>query len=304
MSYVRFCPLLSVERPFGATDPKRTPAGDAGSAYRYLGAVDLELAGKAAIVTGGSRGIGKAIARALAQEGVDVAIAARSQAPLEAAAAELAAETGRRVVPIVADTGRTSAVEVLVAAAVRELGGIDILVNNAARPGGGSPTPGIEGVTDENFAEEINTKVLGYLRCARALAPHLKERGWGRIINISGLAARQSGTAIGSMRNVAVAALTKNLADELGPFGINVTVVHPGLTWTERMPAMMEQRAADQGISVEEATEQASQGNAVRRIIDASDVANVVAFLASPKSIAIQGDTIAAGGGVGRAIHY
>ena len=86
---------------------------------------------------------------------------------------------------------------------------------------------------------DTGTKVLGYLRCARAVAPVLKERGWGRIINISGLAARQSGTAIGSMRNVAVAALTKNLADELGPHGINVTVVHPGLTWTERMPALM-----------------------------------------------------------------
>ena len=266
--------------------------------------MELNLSGKTAIVTGGSRGIGKAIARVLAQEGVDVAIAARSQGPLEAAAAELAAESGRRVVPIVTDTGSTAAVDALVATAVREFGGVDILVNNAARPGGGGSVPGIEGVTDENFAEEMNTKVLGYLRCARAVAPLLKERRWGRIINISGLAARQSGTAIGSMRNVAVAALTKNLANELGPHGINVTVVHPGLTWTERMPAMMEQRAADQGITVAEATEQAGQGNAVRRIIDASDVANIVAFLASPKSIAIQGDTIAAGGGVGRAIHY
>ena len=150
----------------------------------------------------------------------------------------------------------------------------------------------------------MNTKVLGYLRCARAAAPHLKANGWGRIINVSGMAARQSGTAIGSMRNVAVAALTKNLADELGPHGINVTVVHPGLTWTERMPALMEQRAAEQGVSVEEATARAAAGNSVRRIIDAADIANVVAFLASPKSVAITGDAIAAGGGVGRAIHY
>ena len=267
--------------------------------------MDLELAGKAAIVTGGSRGIGKAIVRALAQEGVDVAIAARTQAPLEAAAADLAAETGQRIVPVVADTGSTPAVEAMVAAAVGRLGRLDILVNNAARPGGGpGPAPPLEGVTDAAFAEEMNTKVLGYLRCARAAAPHLKENGWGRIINISGLAARQSGTAIGSMRNVAVAALTKNLADELGPYGVNVTVVHPGLTWTERMPALLEWRAAEQGVSVEEARAAAAQGNAVRRIIDASEIAHVVAFLASPKSVAIQGDAIAAGGGVGRAIHY
>ncbi len=267
--------------------------------------MDLELEGKAALVTGGSKGIGKAIARALAQEGVDVAIAARTQATLEETAAELAAETGRRIVPIAVDTGSTSAVDAMVASAVEQLGRLDILVNNAARPGGGpGPGPGLEGITDANFAEEMNTKVLGYLRCARAAAPHLKANGWGRIINISGMAARQSGTAIGSMRNVAVAALTKNLADELGPHGINVTVVHPGLTWTERMPDLMEQRAAEQGISVEEATERAAQGNSVRRIIDAADIANVVAFLASPKSVAISGDTIAAGGGVGRAIHY
>ncbi len=267
--------------------------------------MDLELAGKAAIVTGGSRGIGKAIARALAGEGVDVAIAARTLAPLEAAATELSAETGRRVVPIAVDTGNTSAVEAMVATAVGRLGRLDILVNNAARPGGGpGPAPPLEGVTDAAFAEEMNTKVLGYLRCARAAAPHLKANGWGRIINISGLAARQSGTAIGSMRNVAVAALTKNLADELGPHGVNVTVVHPGLTWTERMPGLLERRATELGVSVEEATTQAAQGNAVRRIIDASEIAHVVAFLASPKSVAIQGDAIAAGGGVGRAIHY
>ena len=262
--------------------------------------MDLELAGKVALVTGGSKGIGKAIARALAQEGVDVVIAARTQATLEETAAELAAETGRRIV-----TGSTAAVDAMVASAVEQLGRLDILVNNAARPGGGpGPVPGLEGITDANFEEEMNTKVLGYLRCARAAAPHLKANGWGRIINISGMAARQSGTAIGSMRNVAVAALTKNLADELGPHGINVTVVHPGFTWTERMPALMEQRAAEQGISVEEAKERAAQGNSVRRFIDASEVAHVVAFLASPKSVAIQGDTIAAGGGVGRAIHY
>ncbi len=267
--------------------------------------MDLELAGKTALVTGGSKGIGKAIARALAQEGVDVAIASRTKEALDATAAEIAAETGRRIVPIVCDTGSTAAVNAMVASAVQQLGRLDILVNNAARPGGGpGPVPPLEGITDENFAEEMNTKVLGYLRCARAAAPHLKANGWGRIINISGMAARQSGTAIGSMRNVAVAALTKNLADELGPHGINVTVVHPGLTWTERMPDLMAQRASEQGISVEEAMERAGQGNSVRRFIDASEIAHVVAFLASPKSIAIQGDTIAAGGGVGRAIHY
>lgn len=78
--------------------------------------------------------------------------------------------------------------------------------------------------------DEVNVKVMGYLRCASEVASHMKRQGWGRIINISGMASRNSGNTIGSIRNVGVVAMTKNLADELGPFGINVTVVHPGLT--------------------------------------------------------------------------
>ena len=150
----------------------------------------------------------------------------------------------------------------------------------------------------------MNVKVMGYLRCAREVAPYMHTQGWGRIINISGMAARQSGSIVGSMRNVAVAAMTKNLADELGPFGINVTVVHPGLTWTERIPDMIEEQASSQGISTHEVERKMAESNAVRRMIDAREIAYVVAFLASPKSVAINGDAIAAGGGVGRAIHY
>ena len=132
----------------------------------------------------------------------------------------------------------------------------------------------------------------------------MRRQGWGRIINISGLAARRSASTIGSMRNVSVVAMTKNLADELGPDGINVTVVHPGYTRTERTPGMLADQARTKGISIEEAEEQMAQGNSVRRMIDARDIAYVVAFLASPKSIAVNGDVIAAGGGVDRAIYY
>jgi NAD(P)-dependent dehydrogenase (short-subunit alcohol dehydrogenase family) len=235
---------------------------------------------------------------------VDVAILARTASALEEVAGAIGRATGRRVVPLVADTGATAAVDAAVARAADELGRIDILVNNAARPGGAPPRPGLEHLPDETFVEQMNVKVLGYLRCARAVAPHMKAHGWGRIINISGLAARQTGNAIGSMRNVAVAALTKNLADELGPFGINVTCVHPGLTWTEQTQAQLEQQAAGGGESLEDARARLAEQNAVRRVIRAEDIAQVVAFLASPLSVAITGDAIAAGGGVGRAIHY
>ncbi|MCX6020894.1 MAG: SDR family oxidoreductase, partial [Chloroflexi bacterium] len=151
---------------------------------------------------------------------------------------------------------------------------------------------------------DMNVKVLGYLRCAREVAPFMQAQGWGRIINISGLAARQSGSIIGSMRNVAVSALTKNLADELGPSGINVTVVHPATTRTEKTPGVIAAQAARQGVAEEEIERRMGETNLVRRIIESEEIAYIVAFLASPKSVAINGDAIAAGGGVPRAIHY
>jgi NAD(P)-dependent dehydrogenase (short-subunit alcohol dehydrogenase family) len=151
---------------------------------------------------------------------------------------------------------------------------------------------------------EIETKVLGYLRCARAVAPHMTAQGWGRIVNISGLAARQTASVVGSIRNVAVAAMTKNLADELGPLGVNVTVVHPGLTVTERTPGLIAGLAARQGITEADARAALTSGISIGRMVTAAEVADVVAFLASPRSVAINGDALAVGGGVRGAIHY
>ena len=266
--------------------------------------MDLELDGKTAIVTGGSRGIGKAIARELAREGVGVAIVARGSEALEVTAQEIANDTGQRILPITAGTGKDESVRAMVQQAVDSLGRLDILVNCAARPGGQGQVPTLPEITDDMFWEDMNVKVMGYLRCAREAAPHMRSQGFGRIINISGLAARQAGSIIGSMRNVAVAAMTKTLADELGPHGINVTVVHPGMTRTEKTPQLMADQAQRQGISLEEVERRMSQANSIQRIIDAQDIANIVTFLASPKSVAINGDAIAAGGGNLRAIHY
>lgn len=266
--------------------------------------MDLQLAGKTALVTGGSRGIGKAIARALALEGVDVAIAARTRGPLQATAADLERETGRRCVPIEVDTTDDDSVRRMAQQALAALGRIDILVNNAASPGLGGPVPPLAGVTQENFAPEMNTKVLGYLRAARELAPGMKAIGWGRIINISGTNARQSGSILGSIRNVAVVALTKNLADELGPFGINVTVVHPGNTRTERSAGAFAERARERGVTPEDIEAEVAARSPLNRMVDAAEVADVVAFLASPRSVAITGDVVMASGGAGRAIYY
>ena len=145
---------------------------------------------------------------------------------------------------------------------------------------------------------------MGYLRTAREAAPHMAAAGWGRIINISGLAARSTGSIVGSVRNVAVAALTKNLADELGPKGINVTVVHPGLTRTEKTGPLVATRAAAAGVTEAEIEARLAANVTIGRIVDAAEVADIVAFLASPRSVAINGDAIACGGGAKGAIHY
>jgi NAD(P)-dependent dehydrogenase (short-subunit alcohol dehydrogenase family) len=266
--------------------------------------MDLELQAKRAIVTGGSRGIGRAVARQLALEGCDVAIVARTRSALEETAQELAGETGRTIVPVVADTGDDWSVQAMVDAAAVALGGVDILVNSAAQPMGQAAPPSLSEITTELFWADVNVKVVGYLRCAQRVAPLMVNQGWGRIINISGLGARSTGSIIGSVRNVSVAAMTKNLADTLGPKGVNVTVVHPGLTRTEKTPDVIARRAAETGLDPEEVERRMGNTNTVRRLIDATEVAWVVAFLASPRSSAINGDAIACGGGTPGVIYY
>jgi len=248
--------------------------------------VDLKLTGKRALISGGSKGIGLAIARALLAEGAHVALSARGEEVGEVAAA-LAEQTGGTVIGVRADTADDAAVRAAVGEVVDRLGGVDILVNTAAAPWRpGMRTTTLE-VTDEQMREHFEVKALGYLRMARAAAPHMIENGWGRIVNISGLGARNAGSAVQTVRNVAVSAITKNLADDLGRYGINVTVVHPGVTRTESGP-----------------DPEPEPSNSIHRIVDAGEVADVVAFLASPRSVAITGDAIAVGGGVPGPVFY
>ncbi|WP_042405578.1 SDR family NAD(P)-dependent oxidoreductase [Streptacidiphilus carbonis] len=268
--------------------------------------MDLQLAGKRAVVTGASRGIGLAVARALAAEGADVALASRGKEALDTAAAEIAAvDGGGRVLAVVTDTTDDESVRELVRRTADAFGGVDILVNAAATPAsaGGAP-PGLAGIEDDSLRQEVETKVLGYLRCARAAAPLMVAQGWGRIVNVSGLNARQAGNLVGSVRNVAVAAMTKNLADELGPHGVNVTVVHPGMTITESSPAKFAAMAAAAGVDEAEIVRRLESAVSIGRLVTAAEVADTVAFLASPLSVAINGDAIAVGGGARGAIHY
>jgi NAD(P)-dependent dehydrogenase (short-subunit alcohol dehydrogenase family) len=265
--------------------------------------MDLELTGKRALVTGGNRGIGLAVARALAAEGCDIALLARDATALEAVREKVEAESGRRVLAVSADTGNDESVREAVGAVTAALGAVDILVNAAARANTGAVV-GIDGFDAAEFGEQVNVKVLGYLRCIRAVVPSMRAAGWGRIINISGLAARSTGAITGTVRNVAVAALTKNLADELGRDGINVTVVHPGVTVTEKTAENLAARAAAAGVSVAEVERQMGSSISIGRLVTAEEVAAVIAFLASPKSVAVNGDAITVGGGAVGRIYY
>jgi NAD(P)-dependent dehydrogenase (short-subunit alcohol dehydrogenase family) len=265
--------------------------------------MDLELTGKRAVVTGGNRGIGLAVARALVAEGCDVALVARDKAALDAARESLAAASGRTVLAVPCDTADDASVAAMAAAVIHGLGGADILVNSSAMANSGAVV-GVDGFDADEFGEQINVKVLGYLRCIRAFVPHMRAAGWGRIVNISGLAARSTGAITGSVRNVAVSAMTKNLADELGKDGINVTVVHPGITVTEKTPENLADRAARAGVTVPEIERRLGASVSIGRLVTAEEVANVVTFLASPKSVAVNGDAIAVGGGVPGPVFY
>ncbi len=266
--------------------------------------MDLQLAGRRALITGGSRGIGKATAAALLAEGAQVAIAARSPDRLAQAAADLRSGTDTPVHAIDADTGDDASVGRMADRARELMGGIDILVNCAATPGGQARPPSLAEITSADFWADVNVKVMGYLRCAQAVAPGMVAAGWGRIISVSGLAARSTGSTIGSIRNVSVAAMTKNLADELGRSGVNVTVIHPGLTRTEATPGVVAARAAAAGVEAAEIERRMAATTTIGRLVDAAEIATVIAFLASPLSVAINGEAIACGGGAPGVIHY
>jgi len=254
--------------------------------------MDLQLAGKRALVTGGSRGIGRAVARRLSLEGADCALVARTAGALAEAASALAAESGRRVVGVAGDLAVAGTAERVAEEAAAALGGIDILVNCAARASGGVPED-LAHITDELILRDFEEKFVGYLRCARAVVPWMRRAGWGRIVNVAGGAARVAGSISAGARNASVVHLTKTLAFELGPDGITVNAVHPGTTATEAVLARLGARAA-----------QAAQGLAIRRLVTPDDLACTITFLCSPLAGGVTGEVLAVNGGAERGVRY
>ena len=264
--------------------------------------MELGLEGKVAIVTGGSKGIGRATALGLAQEGANVAICARGVEDLEMAAAEISELTGRTILPVRADMTMLEDIQNLVATTVAELGGVDILVNNAVNS---VAAPFLE-LSDEDWLNHINVKVMGYVRCSREVVPHMERRGGGRIINIGGMAARNAGNLTNSNggTNSAVSNIAKNLGDQVAHLGILVNCIHPGTTRTPRQVQLLERRARDANITVEEAERRAVSEIPIGRMVEPEEIADLVLFLVSEKAAAITGQTIAVEGGAGRGVSY
>jgi NAD(P)-dependent dehydrogenase (short-subunit alcohol dehydrogenase family) len=264
--------------------------------------MDLGLSGKVAIVTGGSVGIGKETARKLAGEGVAVVIAARTVSALEQAAAQLRAETNGTVVPIAVDTTNSQSVRDLVAATVRQFGSVDILVNCAAAPGG-IVRNNIEAADEDALLLDLNTKLVGYFRMCKACVPHMRAARWGRIVNVGGLTARCT-EALSGLRNTALVHLTKTLSDQLGPDGITVNIVHPGVTRTEHVEAWFAGMAKSEGVTVDQIIKrEAGDPAAIRRMLEAEEVADCIVFLASRRASGLTGESIAVDGGLSRAVY-
>jgi NAD(P)-dependent dehydrogenase (short-subunit alcohol dehydrogenase family) len=239
-----------------------------------------------------------------------VAIASRTQSQLEQTAREIEDQTGRRAIPLVMDVTKRDQVDRTVNEAASQLGGLHILVNSASLPGGSASATGpIEGLDENELLSDFDVKYVGALRCARAAIPHLKEQGWGRIINISGTNARRAGNLSGGARNTSLVHFTKTLAVQLGGFGITVNCIHPGTTRTERTPGLLEARAKQLGITPEEVEAKdfapgSASGNSINRMVDASEIAYVTTFLASDKAWAVTGELIVATGGAGNFVYY
>ena len=259
------------------------------------------LAGRVALVTGGSKGIGRAVAQAFAAEGVRLALCARGKADLEAAADALRAG-GADVLAVQADVTRSAEISRFVEAAAAKYGRIDILVNNAV-----SSTQGhFDALSDEEWQHHIDVKLLGYVRCAREALPWLKKSGRGRVINIAGMTARivSEFRMTNGVVNAGVTNFTKHLAEQVGRDGVTVNAIHPGYTETPRLDGILKRWAELEATSLEESTRRRLKEIPIGRFIKAEDLANLVVFLCSDAASAITGQAIAVDGGSGRAISY
>ena len=262
--------------------------------------MELHLRGKRAIVTGASMGIGRAIAEGLAEEGVAVAICARSLGPLEDTATEIAAKTGAPVVPIAADLRELADAQRFVCEAVAALGGLDIVVNNA----GASVRASFLDRPDEDWFEAMQLKFHGYVRVSREAIPHLQQAGGGVIVNIIGTGGKTytENHLAGGASNAAIMLLTTGLATELGPLQIRVVGINPGAVLTPRWERSVALRARTRQVDPSVIQQEAVATTPTGRISTAEDVADLAVFLASERARQINGTIVTLDGGTLKAL--
>ena len=253
--------------------------------------MDLQIRGKTALVTGASSGLGLAVAKALAAEGVRVAICSRDQARIEAAAAAV----GNGTVPLVCDMADPVARAALVDEASARLGSLDILVVNS-----GGPPPGpFDAPDDESFAAVLDEHLGGVVALAGAAIPAMRERGWGRILTITSCMAKQpaAGMILSNVARAAVTAFCKTCANEVAMHGITINNLMPGYTMTDRIASLSNQMAERSGTSASEVVAAWEAQIPAGRLGTPEEFAAVAAFLCSTQAAYITGTSISVDGG-------
>jgi 3-oxoacyl-[acyl-carrier protein] reductase len=263
--------------------------------------MDLELKDKVALVTGASKGIGKAVALALAAEGARVAVVARDGGLLDKVAADCRDRSRRDAIALAADLSRLEEIERAAREVKERLGRVDILVNNAGAIRGGA----FLSIPDAQWTDDWSLKLMGYIRMARAVFPLMQAQGSGRICNVVGAAARNptAGYLTGGAANAALINFTKGLADLGAPSHILVTAVSPAATRTERWDSLMAQQAVSTGRSVQELQAEAEAPYKLGRIATPEDIADMVCFLVSARASFVTGICITVDGGSTRGVY-
>lgn len=258
--------------------------------------MQLGLNGRRAVVTASSEGIGRAIASALAVEGVRLLLCARRVELLNATADEIRAATGAEVHGIRADISVPADVDHLAAEANERLGGVDIVVNNA----GGPPSGAIATLGEDAWQAAIDTNLNATIRLTCAFLPGMRAQRWGRILNIISTSAKEpfANLSLSNVTRAGVVAFAKTLATEAGPDNVLVNNIAPGAIWTERSRRNLEAQAKAQGKSEEEVKAAREEGIPLRRIGTPEELASLAVFLASDAASYITGTTIQVDGGL------
>lgn len=262
--------------------------------------MDMGLSQKVAIVCAASKGLGRASARALACEGVNVVVCARNEQALNEAAAAIRAESGSHILPVACDLTREDGIEQLVEKSVEEFGTVDILVTNVGHPQMGA----FSDLTDADWQEGYAGVLLPVIRLCRLVIPHMQQASWGRIVHITSIAVREPGTPylISSVFRAGVAALSKSLANELGHAGILVNTVCPGPFRTPLGEELIREAAAAQNKTYAEIESETAQASVIGRIGEAEELAALVTFLCSNHAGYITGQVMSVDGGAARGL--